>query len=65
MADLSASVEGRLHTEIAFYFGVSVVLIEEAILNGAKTYSDVHNYINKEKINAKYEPNSKPTDINS
>lgn len=45
MTDLNFSVEGRHPDDIAYYFDVPVDMVKAALMEGAKTYQEVYDYI--------------------
>jgi hypothetical protein len=45
MTDLNFSVEGRNPKDIAYYFSTTTEMVEAALMEGAKTYQEVYDYI--------------------
>ena len=48
MTNLNFSVEGKSAREIAEYFNYDVLLVEDAIIFGCKTYQDVYDFCERE-----------------
>jgi len=45
MTDLSRSIAGQRTKDIADYFSTSIKNVENAILDGSKTYQDIDDYL--------------------
>jgi len=49
MTDLNYTIAGKTPGQLARYFDCPVEIVRDAISNGAKTYQDVYDYIQRNK----------------